>query len=439
LRALTLTLSQGRGSEEGESMIQEFTMQSNETERAGGTNVNRRDFLAGTAAALGSMILKSGTVRGSAANSKITIGFIGCGGRGTWIADLFQRHGGYKISGAADYFQDRVDAFGDKFGIPASGRYTGLSCYKRLIESGVDAIAVESPPYFHPEQAAAGVEAGKHVYLAKPVAVDVPGCKSVEESGKMATARKRCFLVDFQTRANSLFIEAVNRVHSGAIGDFVFGEATYHADVPFAHMAKYLENTPVPPENRLRAWGVDRVLSRDIITEQNIHTLDVASWIMNAPPVYAMGTGGCKVRPYGNINDHFVVFYQYPDNVGISFSSRQFAGHDTTPEGIRNRMFGSKGVLETEYGGQVLIRGENFFRGGRTSNIYEEGAVNNIAAFYNAIQKGDYSNPTVAPSVQSNLVTLLGRTSAYEGRQLFWYQLINDTEKLEFCTKGLKD
>jgi hypothetical protein len=65
--------------------------------------------------------------------------------------------------------------------------------------------------------------------------------------------------------------------------------------------------------------------------------------------------------------------------------------------------------------------------------------VNNIAAFYNAIQKGDYSNPTVAPSVQSNLVTLLGSTSAFEGRQLFWYQLINDTEKLEFCTKGLKD
>jgi predicted dehydrogenase len=363
----------------------------------------------------------------------------GCGGRGTWIADLFLKHGGYALAGASDYFQDQVDAFGDKFGIPSSKRFTGLSGYKRLIDSGVDAIAIESPPYFHPEQAAAGVDAGKHVYLAKPLAVDVPGCKSVEETGRKATANKLCFLVDFQTRANALFMEAVSRVHAGAIGDLAFGEASYHADVPFGHQAKYLETTPIPPENWLRAWGLDRVLSGDIITEQNIHTLDVASWILNAPPIYAMGTGGRTVRPYGNIYDHFVVFYQYPDNVGISFTSRQFPGHDTAPEGIRNRMFGSKGVLETEYGGQVIIRGENFFRGGRTPDIYEEGAVNNIANFHDSIRKGDCSNPTVAPSVRSNLVTILGRTAAYEGRQVFWYQLMNDTEKWEICTDGLKD
>lgn len=402
--------------------------------------MGRRDFLTsmGGAAAASFIILKPDTVRGSSANSTIKLGLVGCGGRGTWITDLFRSHGGFELFGAADYFQDRVDMFGDKFSIPKKRRFTGLSCFKRLIDSGVEAIAIESPPYFHPEQAAAGVKAGIHVYLAKPIAVDVPGCMTISECGRKARANKQVFLIDFQTRANALFIEALNRVHDGAIGDFAFGEAMYHAEIPFADQAVFLESTPVLPENRLKAWGLDRVLSGDIITEQNIHTIDVASWIMNQPPIYALGTGGRKVRPYGNIWDH-VVLYQYPENVGVSFTSRQFPGHGTLPEGIRNRMFGNKGVLETEYGGQVVIRGENFYHGGRTPEIYKEGTVNNIAAFHKNITEGIYENPTVAPSVRSNLISILGRTAAYEGRQVFWYQLMNDTEKWEFDTRGLKD
>jgi myo-inositol 2-dehydrogenase/D-chiro-inositol 1-dehydrogenase len=416
----------------------EFIMES-KTEKNG--SLNRRQFLAGAAAAtVGSfMVLKPQTVRGTAANSKIKIGLVGCGGRGTWIADLFAKHGGYEFTGAADYFKDRVDAFGDKFRIPASKRFTGLSCHKRLLDSGVDAIAIESPPYFHPSQAAAGVDAGRHVYLAKPIAVDMPGCASVEDSGRRATGKKLVFLIDFQTRANAFFIEAVKRVHEGAIGKFAFAEAFYHADVPFEWMYPYLQGENVPAENKLRAWGLSRALSGDIITEQNIHTLDVASWIMNGPPLYAHGTGARTVRPVGEIYDHFVVNYQYPDNVAVSFTSRQFAGHGTAPEGIRNRVFGTKGVLETEYGGQVVIRGENFYRGGKTPDIYEEGAVNNIATFYDSITKGEHGNPTVAPSVLSNRVTILGRKAAYENRTVTWDEILKNDERFAPELAGLKD
>ncbi|MDZ7347038.1 MAG: hypothetical protein ONA69_09640, partial [candidate division KSB1 bacterium] len=108
------------------------------------------------------------------------------------------------------------------------------------------------------------------------------------------------------------------------------------------------------------------------------------------------------------------------------------------PEGIRNRMFGSKGVLETEYGGRVLIRGDNFYKGGTTEGIYGEGAEANIAAFYKSITAGDVMNPTVAPSVRSNLVTLLGRKAAYEGRPVTWAELMSDQEKLEFDLNGLE-
>jgi len=402
--------------------------------------LNRREFMAKAGrAALSLTVLRPGLVRGTQANSKIKLGLIGCGGRGTWITSLFEKHGGYEVSAAADYFQDRVDAVGAKFSIPSARIFKGLSGYKRLLESGLDAVAIETPPYFHPEQAAAAVEAGIHVYLAKPAAVDVPGCRLISASGKSATAKKLAFLVDFQTRADPIFREAVKRVHEGALGRIVFGEAVYHADCPFEQWYDLLRQNPENPENWMRGWGLDRALSGDMITEQDIHTLDVMNWIMDKPPLSALGSGGLKVRPeIGTCWDHFVVQYQYPDNIGIQFSGRQFKGYGT-PEGIKNRMFGSKGVLETEYGGNVLIRGENFFRGGKTAEIYEQGAVSNIAAFHENIMKGDFDNSTVPPSVQSNLITLLGRKASYENRLVTWDELIKDEERLVPHLKGLKE
>jgi predicted dehydrogenase len=398
---------------------------------------SRRRFLAETgAAAVAFSLVRPELVRGSAAQSKVDLGVIGCGGRGTWIANLFQKHGGYNVVAAADYFADRVQAFGDKLGVPAARRFTGLSGYRRLLEQRVDAVAIESPPYFHPAQAADAVAAGKHVYLAKPAAVDVPGCTTVQEAAAKATASRLCFLVDFQTRANEFFVEALRRVHEGAIGRFAFGEATYHAENPFLAHAESARSGD--PEGRLRAWGLSRELSGDIITEQNIHTLDVMNWIMGRPPLSAYGTGGRKVRDVGSCWDTFSVVFQYPENVGVAFSSRQFNGQGTRPEGIRNRMFGTDGVLETEYGGQVLIRGKQFYRGGETTTIYQQGAVSNIATFYDSIQKQEYGNTTVQESVRSNLVTILGRTAAYRGRLVTWDEIVHSDERLVADLKGLK-
>jgi myo-inositol 2-dehydrogenase/D-chiro-inositol 1-dehydrogenase len=417
------------------SKNQEASVVKREKER-----ITRRKFIAGAGvAALSFTVVKPEHVRGFNANSKVNLGIIGCGGRGTWITGLFNDHGGYNIVAVADYFQDRIDNCGGKFGVPQSRRYPGLSGYRKLLEN-VDAVAIESPPYFHPEQAAAAVDAGCHTYVAKPIAVDVPGCQSIGDSGSKASSKKQCFLVDFQTRADEFYMEALKRVRNGAIGDFVFGEAIYHAGCPFGRMYDTWRKAPDDSENRLRAWGLDRIISGDIITEQNIHTLDVMSWIMDSEPVYAVGTGGRSVRPVGTCNDHFALMFEYPNKIGITFSSRQMEGHGTQPEGIRNRMFGSKGVLETEYGGQVLIRGKDdtFYRGGRSPGIYKDGAVTNIKTFHDSIVEGKYDNPTVAPSVRSNLVTILGRTAAYTGRKVTWKRLLKNPEKLDANLKGLK-
>jgi myo-inositol 2-dehydrogenase/D-chiro-inositol 1-dehydrogenase len=398
--------------------------------------LSRRRFLGSIAATGALTALRADLVRGTTRNSQMTIGVIGCGGRGRFIANLLARHGGYAISSTADYFPERAATVGQAHGVPPARQFSGLSGYKRLLELPLDAVAIETPPYFHPQQVADAVAAGRHVYLAKPVAVDVPGCRSIEASAASAHGRL-CFLVDFQTRANEFFVEAVRRVRGGALGRLAFGEATYHAEDPFLDQADHARAGTA--EGRLRAWGLSRALSGDIITEQNIHTLDVASWAMGEPPVEAYGTGGRTYRDVGDCFDTFSVVYRYAGDVGLTFSSRQFKGHGTRPEGIRTRLFGTEGVFEAEYGGQVLIRGSQFYRGGETPTIYEQGAVANIATFHEAITNKHFSNPTVAESVRSNLVTILGRTAAYAQRAVSWDTLLKEDERLTPDLSGLKD
>ncbi|MBZ5545802.1 MAG: Gfo/Idh/MocA family oxidoreductase [Acidobacteriia bacterium] len=397
--------------------------------------LTRRQFIAGSGAALSFTILKPGMVRGTAANSKIELGLIGCGQRGTWLAGLFMKHGGYQVVAGADYFQDRVDAFGEKFALPAERRYTGLSCYKKLLDGKVDAVAIESPPYFHPEQAAAGVEARVHVYLAKPIAVDVPGCQSVEESGKKATAKKQCFLVDFQTRTDPLYQEAVARTQKGDIGRIVSGEATYIANIPWERQIEDLKPDPSNPERQLRAWGLFRALSGDVITEQNIHAIDVATWILDGHPERAYGVGGQKARSFGNCWDHFSVVFTFPNDVLVSFCSKQYGeGWDD----ILCRLYGTDGTVDTHYFGDVSIRGKKPFAGGKVDDLYPNGAIRNIAAFYEDVTKGEFSNSTVAPSVRSNLTTILGRTAAYKRAEVTWDEMLASGEKFEPNLNGLK-
>ena len=404
--------------------------------RESNSGCSRRQFLAGSStAAFSLMLVRPGLVSGARANSKITIGVIGCGGRGTWITDLFLQHGGYQVVAAADYFQDQVDDFGEKFRVEPARRYTGLSGYKKLLDSKVDAVVIESPPVFHPEQAAAAVDAGAHVFLAKPVAVDVAGCQSIAASSEKAASNKRCFLVDFQTRTEPLYQEAVKRAQDGDIGRLICGEAVYVAESPWVKQVEYLRPNPQDPERRLRAWGLDRVLSGDVITEQNIHSIDVATWILDHHPLRAVGTGGLNSRSEGTCWDHFSVIFTFPNDVLVSFCSKQFgAGYDD----ILCRMYGTDGDIETHYAGEVNIKGKLPYQGGKCPTLYRDGAVRNIATFYETVAGGDYSNGTVAPSVRSNLTTILGRTAAYKGSEVTWDEMMKAGEQWELKTEGLK-
>jgi myo-inositol 2-dehydrogenase / D-chiro-inositol 1-dehydrogenase len=402
------------------------------SDRTRNTAFGRRRFITGTTAAgLSLTILAPGLVRGSRANSKLKLGMIGCGMRGLWIADLFLKHGGYELTAAADYFQDRADQFGEKFGVPPERRFAALSGYKRLLEQKLDAVAIETPPYFHPEQAAAAVDAGIHVMLAKPVAVDVPGTLLVGDLGPRATANNLCFYVDFQTRSNPFFKEAVKRVHFGDIGRIGFGEACFNGgDVwnSWNPVERLLEAAPNDPEARLKAWGMDRVLSGDIMVEQCVHSIDVATWILDKDPVSAYGNGGRNHYKQGDIWDCFAVTYRFPENVPIHVNAKQFG------EGFGNigcRMYGLRGTIDTAYGGDVSIRGRKPYRGGNTGNLYPEGTAANIAEFYDQVAGRHFINATVAPSVRSNLTSILGRDASYANREVTWKEMMEANQRLE--------
>ncbi len=392
--------------------------------------IARRRFLAG-ATALGTFAIASpSAARSFQANSALALGLIGCGGRGTWIADLFQKSGKYRLVACADYFQDKIDATGERFKIESAQRYAGLSGYKRLLEGKVDVVAIETPPYFHPEQATAAVEAGKHVFLAKPIAVDVPGCQAIAEAGRRATQKGLVFLVDFQTRANALFREAVRRVHAGDIGELVLAEAHY----PWAGGGRGLP--PESREERLRHWYYVLELSGDFIVEQSIHSLDIANWIIARDPIRARGTGGQKLRPKGSIWDHFAVTYWFPDGIILSFTCIQSV--PGVKDEISCRVFGANGVVYGDYFGDVWIRGTKPFEGGNTGNLYLTGTVTNIEEFYECVARKDVSNPTVAESVRSNLLAVLGREAGYRGGEVTWRELLETGKRLEFDTRGLK-
>jgi hypothetical protein len=153
-----------------------------------------------------------------------------------------------------------------------------------------------------------------------------------------------------------------------------------------------------------------------------------------------VGSGGRKVRlEAGDCWDHFALVYQYDDGVAVTFSSKQYNdGAGEHDKGIVVDVFGSLGRLNTKYGGKVMILGKNFYAGGATGSIYKDGAVTNIATFHKQITSGDFSNTTVEPSVQSNLIAILGRTAAYQHRVVTWDELMKSSEKVDLKLDGLK-
>ncbi len=187
--------------------------------------VERRNFVKSVAG--GMLILRPGTAFGSQANSTVEIGLVGCGGRGNWISPFFSEYAGARLVAVADVLKANLDSARDKFRIGPDRAYWGRDAYRELAQSKLDAVVIETPTYYHAMQAAAAVDAGRHVFCAKPIAVDVPSSKDFLKSGEKARSRNLSFWVDFQTRARPVFQEAADRIHRGDIGKVAMSQIVY--------------------------------------------------------------------------------------------------------------------------------------------------------------------------------------------------------------------
>ena len=408
--------------------------------------VDRRKFIGAAATTAGMLLLKPELVRGTAANSAVRVALLGCGGRGTEDATNMIDTGGARVVALGDLFQDQLDKARDNFnriqqakGYPEldpSQLFVGPNAFQQVATSKeVDAIVIATPPYYHPQHLEAAVAAGKHVYLEKPVAVDVPGALKVIEIGKRAQG-KLSLDVGFQIRDCPPFVEMVKRIHGGALGKIICGESHYFAG--YLDRPAWPDATPV--ERRLRNWVYDRALSGDIIVEQNIHVIDICNWVLKAHPLKASASGGRAGRPTdGDVYGNYDVLFHYPDGVDVTFSSTQFAKGWWE---VTERFFGTKGTSQSPYSGPLGIWGDEpwqaegtpakdagqaFSATGKFTSNLEFADREKKKAFVESITSGNFHNQA-DKGAESALSCMMARTAAYTGREVSWEETLKSRE-----------
>ena len=402
--------------------------------------MSRREFLAKSAAAAvlvgaGPMLIGQGAH--AAGSDVIRVGVIGCGGRGGGAAnDCLSAAPGIKIVALGDLFKDRLDGclgnlsgkaeLKDRLDIPPDRCFVGFDAYQKVINCGVDYVILASPPGFRPTHFKAAIEAGKHVFMEKPVAVDGPGVRTVLAAGELASQKKLGVVAGTQRRHSANYVETMKRIHDGAIGDIVSAQCYWNQGGLWHHGRKP-EWTDT--EWQIRNWLYFTWLSGDHICEQHIHNIDVVNWAMQAHPVKCVGMGGRQVRTdpsYGHIFDHFAIDFVYPNDVHVMSMCRQIDG---CANNVSERVEGWKGFSNCS----DSITSDNSwkFEGNSPSGTQQE-----HRDLIDSIRAGKPLNEAQRIA-ESCLTAIMGRMSAYTGQEVSWDQALNSKEdlmpaKLEF-------
>ncbi|MHC4434631.1 MAG: Gfo/Idh/MocA family protein [Planctomycetota bacterium] len=392
------------------------------------SGVSRRDFIR-TSAALSLAAIASPSSRIFAAGSdKVRVGLIGCGDRGTGAArDCIRSSDGVEIVAMADLFQDRLDKSlarlsrdaDDKVNVTGDTCFTGFDAYQKVIASNVDLVLLATPPGFRPEHLKAAVEAGKHVFMEKPVAVDPVGIRSIIASSELAAKKGLSIVAGTQQRRMAQYVEVMKRVHNGQIGEIVGGQCYWNWGSQDWHFqARQYRWSDM--EWQIRCWPYFTWLSGDHIVEQHVHNLDIINWAIGSHPVQCLGMGGREVRTgphYGNIFDHFAVEYEYPDGVRVMSMCSQING---TTERVGERVVGTKGSTYTTRS-VGYIEGQNAYKydGPRV-----RASVRQHADHIKSIRDGKPINEGWQVA-ESTLTAIMGRMSAYTGRAFKWDWVMN--------------
>ncbi|RYF96407.1 MAG: Gfo/Idh/MocA family oxidoreductase, partial [Chitinophagaceae bacterium] len=374
--------------------------------------MERRQFIRNSVfVSAGSLIVPS-IVKGKMSASNVQLGIIGCGGRGTAVITSMSQNANMNIIAMADIFEDKLkaqhpvyNALNAAKGLPeikASNMYHGHDSYQKLLNNKeIDAVLISSPCYTHPEFLEAAIQAGKHVYCEKPVAVDVVGVKRAQKAAQGIT--NKSVTIGFQIRHASPYGELVKRIHSGEIGDVVNAQLYYLSS----------RNEKVNPsignsdtEKKIRNHFHYRAMSGGILLDQGIHMLDVCNWALQDSPVMAIGAGGRNLPDnFGDVWNHYQVVYKYPKNIHVTMQSTQIGN---TFGDVCARFIGTKGIAEAHYSGGVFIKGENDWDSGvvkdgssvtaaqQAAGIFlsslQDADKNKGSSFIKSIESGKYIN-----------------------------------------------
>jgi myo-inositol 2-dehydrogenase/D-chiro-inositol 1-dehydrogenase len=365
---------------------------------------------------------------------KIKLGIVGLGSRGNFISNFCRAHGGYEITAVADYFDHVAKKHGKKLGVPQDKIFSGLSGYKRVLDSGVEAILIMDVPYFYPEQATAAIDAGCHVYVAKPYAIDVPGVMTMQAAAKKATENKLCFLVDYQLPLDPANKEVAKRIQEGGLG--TLGHI-YSSGLGGPWPDRRNEATIA---NLLQNWGwLTRInLGGDDIVSYDIHIIDGVTFAMKKRPVSAFGTSSVLGKRNGDTTNCGNVIYQYDDGVSWTHVTQALKNNATIYD-LGADLMGTQATAHISYTEKVYLRGgPKHYVSAASKTIYNDGAITNVADFYRCVTQGDFSNPTAKRAVDGTLTAILGREAAARRTFLTMDELIKENKKLEVNLKGLK-
>jgi myo-inositol 2-dehydrogenase/D-chiro-inositol 1-dehydrogenase len=400
---------------------------------------SRRDFLkTSTAATIGLGMLSNAHAAGS---DTIKVGLIGCGGRGSGAADDICKAAGtsynIKLHAMADAFEDQLkncrerlrndDTSKDKFDVSDDRCFVGLDAYQKVIDC-CDLVMLATPPGFRPQHIEATIKAGKHLFTEKPVAVDGTGIRKVLAAHEEANKKGLSVVAGTQRRHQAGYVESMKRIHEGAIGDIATARVYWNGGDIWAHKRKPGWSDT---EYQIRNWYHFLWLCGDHITEQHVHNLDVACWALGGHPVKAVGMGGRQAitdrePERGQSYDHFAVDYEYPNGVHVLSMCRQIAG---SASNVSETIVGTNG--EWHSGGYR-------FTGRYKSRVRVPNEVNPYVQEHMDLLESIVSRKPVNELKQvaeSTLTAILGRTSAYTGKEVSWDQVLNS--KLDTFPKHL--
>jgi myo-inositol 2-dehydrogenase / D-chiro-inositol 1-dehydrogenase len=391
------------------------------------TRFNRRDFCKTAAAASVAAALPGSLGVFARGSDAIKVGVIGCGGRGTGATlDCLEADPGVEVVALGDLVPDRVESalaklkgkFPDRVKVPANRCFTGFDNYLGVLSCpDVNMIVTATPPGFRPIHLKAAIEAGKHVFMEKPVAVDPVGVRSVIATSELAAKKGLAIVAGTQRRHQALYLELMKRVHDGQIGDIVAAQCYWNQGDLWVRKR---EPSMTDMEWQCRNWLYFTWLSGDHIVEQHVHNIDVVNWAIGSLPKNIVGMGGRQVRvapEYGNIFDHFAVEFEYADGVRVASFCRQTKG---CAERVEERIVGTKGVALSA--GE--IRGEKPWKfTEKEKNPYVLEHVDLIAS----IRSGKPLNEG-RQIAESTMCAIIGRMSAYTGRAISWEWAMNSSK-----------